>query len=66
VCASVYGVFLEKSQLGRYEVHFKGLRTSSTFMFTTQHDSEKWAERWCTPESLTHITQGHGSMGRSY
>lgn len=57
VCASVDGYFLEKSQLGRYEVRFKGMRTYSTFIFTTQYDAEKWAEKFCTPESLTSINR---------
>jgi len=66
VCASMVGYFMEQSQLGRYSVNFKGMRTSATFVFTTQYDAEKWVEKWCTPESLTQITGGHGEMKRSY
>lgn len=66
VCASLNGYFLSKSELGRFQVRFNGMRTSSTFVFTTQYDAEKWVEKWCTPESLTHITAGRGNMGRSY
>lgn len=66
ICATLVGYFMEKSQLGRYNVNFKGLRTSSTFVFTTQYDAEKWAEKFCTPESLTSIRNGRGNMGRSY
>jgi len=66
ICASVEGWFMEKSQLGRYNVRFKGLRTSAEFTFTTQYDAEKWVEKHCTAESLTSIKNGHGSMGRSY
>lgn len=66
ICASVTGFFLEKSQLGRYDVRFKGMRTSAEFEFTTQYDAEKWVEKFCTPESLTSIGRGHANMGRSY
>ena len=66
VCASMTGYFLEKSNLGRYDVNFKGMRTSATFQFTTQYDAEKWAEKWCTPKSLTSITAGRGTFERKY
>lgn len=66
ICASITGYFLEKSDLGRYAVNFKGMRTSATFVFTTQDAAEKWVERFCTPESLTSIKAGHGSFSRSY
>ena len=29
-------------------------------------DAEKWAEKWCTPQSLRSIKGGQGNMGRSY
>jgi hypothetical protein len=66
VCASVYGYFMEKSQLGRYNVNFKGMRTSATFTFTTQYDAEHWVQKFCTPESLLSIKQGKGVFARNY
>jgi hypothetical protein len=66
ICASLYGVFMEQSQLGRYNVNFKGMRTSATFTFTTQYDAEHWVEKWCTPESLLSIRGGRGDMARKY
>lgn len=66
VCAAINGYFLEKSQLGRYEVNFKGMRTSATFTFTTRYDAEKWAEKWCTPQSLLQIKAGRGTFARNY
>lgn len=58
ICASVYGYFMEKSQLGRYNVNFKGMRTTATFEFTTQYDAEQWVKKFCTPQSLTTIKAG--------
>lgn len=66
ICASVYGYFMEKSQQGRYEVTFHGMRTTATFKFTTQYDAEHWAQKWCTPESLLSIKGGKGTFARSY
>jgi hypothetical protein len=66
VCANVYGYFMEKSQQGRYNVSFKGMRTSATFTFTTQYDAEHWAQKWCTPESLQQIKAGKGEFARKY
>lgn len=66
ICASVTGFFMDKSELGRYNVNFKGMRTSAQFTFTTQYDAEHWVQKWCTPESLTHITAGHGEFARKY
>ena len=66
ICASVTGYFLEKSELGRYQLYFKGMRTSAGFEFTTQYDAEKFAEKYCTPDSLRSIKRGKGTMGRSY
>jgi hypothetical protein len=66
ICASLTGFFMEKSNLGRYNISFKGMRTSAQFTFTTQFDAEKWAEKWCTPQSLRSIKGGQGNMGRSY
>jgi hypothetical protein len=66
VCASVTGYYLKESALGRYDVTFKGMRTSATFVFTTRYNAEKWAEKWCTPESLLSITGGKGTFARNY
>lgn len=68
VCASLTGFFLKESQLGRYQVQFKGMRTSAEFVFTTQYDAEKWVEKFCTPESLLSIKSGNGTatMKRNY
>ena len=66
ICASVYGYFMEKSQQGRYDVNFKGMRTSATFTFTTQHDAEHWVTKWCTPQSLLQIKAGKGVFARNY
>ena len=66
ICATVYGYFLEKSQLGRYDVNFKGMRTSATFVFTTQYDAEKWVEKFCTADSLRTIKNGRGELARKY
>src|ERR1700744_2849315 len=46
ICANVIGYFMEKSQQGRYNVYFKGLRSSAIFTFTTQYDAEHWAQKW--------------------
>lgn len=66
VCATVYGYFLEKSEHGRFDVNFKGMRTTATFTFTNQYDAEKWVQKFCTPESLTSIRKGRGTFARSY
>jgi hypothetical protein len=66
ICASVYGYFMEKSQVGRYDVNFKGMRTGSTFTFTTQYDAEHWVQKWCTPQSLLQIKAGRGEFARKY
>ena len=66
ICARVDGFYFEKSGADRYEVNFKGMRTSATFTFTDRRVAEKWAEKWCTPESLLSIRAGHGDMGRKY
>lgn len=66
ICASVYGYFMEKSNVGRYDVNFKGMRTSATFTFTTQYDAEHWVQKWCTPQSLLGIKGGHGEVARKY
>jgi hypothetical protein len=66
ICASVYGYFMEKSAVGRYNVNFRGLRTSATFTFTTRYDAEHWVMKFCTPQSLTGIKAGGGNLGRSY
>lgn len=66
ICGSVYGYFMEKSQQGRYNVNFKGMRTSATFTFTTQYDAEHWVQKWCTPQSLLQIKGGHGTFARNY
>lgn len=66
ICASVYGYFMEKSQQGRYDVNFKGLRTTTTFTFTTQYDAEHWVQKFCTPQSLLQIKNGHGDLSRKY
>lgn len=66
VCATIYGYFLEKSEHGHYDVSFHGMRTSATFMFTTQYDAEHWVQKWCTPESLTSIKSGRGTFARNY
>ncbi len=68
VCASVDGYYLEKSDNDRYDVRFKGLRTSSTFTFTDRHAAEKLAEKFCTPESFLSITagSGRGQFKRNY
>ncbi len=66
ICASVMGYFLEKSNQGRYNVYFKGMRTSATFTFTTKYDAEHWVTRFCTPESLLDIRHGRGTFSRSY
>ena len=66
VCGSLTGYFLEKSNAGRYDVSFNGMRTSARFVFTTQYDAEKWVEKWCTSQSLTGITAGHGTFARNY
>lgn len=61
ICGTVYGYFLEKSEAGRYDANFKGMRTSATFTFTTQYDAERWIQKFCTPESLTSIRKGDGA-----
>src|SRR6202046_3842795 len=66
ICASVYGYFMEKSQAGRYDVNFKGMRTGATFTFTTQYDAEHWVQKWCTPQSLLGIKAGRGEFARRY
>lgn len=66
ICATVTGYFMEKSELGRYFVNFKGMRTSAQFTFTTQYDAEHWVQKWCTAESLTNITAGRGELARKY
>lgn len=66
VCASVLGYFMEKSQLGRYDVNFKGMRTTATFTFTTQYDAEHWVQKFCTAESLLSIKKGRGTFARNY
>ena len=57
VCGVVNGTFLSKSQLGRYDVRFKGYRSGSQWEFTTQYDAEQFVQKFCTPESLTSITK---------
>lgn len=66
VCATVYGYFLEKSAQGRYDVNFKGMRTTATFTFTTQWDAEHWVQKFCTPQSLLQIKAGRSTFARSY
>lgn len=66
VCATVFGYFWEKSEQGRYDVSFKGMRTTATFTFTTQWDAEHWVQRFCTPESLLQIKKGRGTFVRNY
>ena len=66
ICASVTGYFMDKSQQGRYNVNFKGMRTSATFVFTTRYDAEHWVTRFCTPQSLTKIGSGHANLARNY
>lgn len=66
ICASLDGLLLEKAEAERYDVRFNGMRTSAVFTFSDRRTAEKWAEKWCTPESLESITGGRGSMGRKY
>ena len=66
ICASVEGYFMDKSNQGRYNVYFKGMRTSAVFTFTTQYDAEHWVTKFCTPESLLSIRSGRGTFSRSY
>ena len=66
ICGTVYGYFMEKTQEGRYDVNFKGMRTSATFTFTTQYDAEHWVQKWCTPESLLQIKGGKAEFTRKY
>jgi hypothetical protein len=61
ICGTVYGYFMEKSNEGRYDVNFKGMRTSATFTFTTQYDAERWVQKFCTPDSLLSIRKGDGA-----
>ena len=62
ICASIIGFFSDAMQLGRYDVNFKGMRTSGTFVFTTRWDAEHWVTKWCTPQSLTQTK----TIARSY
>jgi hypothetical protein len=66
ICASVMGFYMEKSDLGRFNVNFHGMRTTAQFTFTTQYAAEHWAQKWCTPESLLNITAGRGEFARKY
>jgi len=66
ICAHVMGYFMEKSEQSRYEVNFKGMRTSATFTFTTRYDAEHWVQKWCTAQSLLQIKGGKGTFARSY
>src|ERR1700761_8194298 len=66
ICGTIYGCFMEKSNEGRYDVNFKGMRTSATFTFTTQYNAEHWVQKWCTPESLLQIKGGKAEFTRKY
>jgi hypothetical protein len=66
ICAGLYAYHLDKSGLNHFDVTFKGMRTSAQFSFSDQLSAEKWAEKWCTPESLLSITAGRGTMKRAY
>ena len=61
ICADVEEFFMEKSNIGHFDVDFKGMRTSARFEFTTRYAAEHWVEKFCTPDSLLSIRNGRGA-----